>query len=161
MLAEQTQEAKVSRHRNCSAVVLLLTVLAAVAHAESQFVMERGRSTIVLEPYAANIVRVTLSRHKEAATAAPGYGFLVLPSATGWNVSRENGSDLLKSERLTVKVPANSENLTVNTPDGTVLVNLRSWSMNPAVVAGGRPYHGRPRLVSPPRRQPLGSGEKH
>src|SRR5438445_11965324 len=98
--------------------------------------MERGRSTIVLEPYAANIVRVTLSRHKEAATAAPGYGFLVLPSATGWNVSRENGSDLLKSERLTVKVPANSENLTVNTPDGTVLVNLRSWSLNPAVFAG-------------------------
>src|SRR5207253_10244109 len=112
--------------------------------------MERGRSTIVLEPYAANIVRVTLSRHKEAATAAPGYGFLVLPSATGWNVSRENGSDLLKSERLTVKVPANSENLTVNTPDGTVLVNLRSWSMNPAVVAGESTLTTPASLVSPP-----------
>src|SRR5207244_6626340 len=123
--------------------------------------MERGRSTIVLEPYAANIVRVTLSRHKEAATAAPGYGFLVLPSATGWNVSRENGSDLLKSERLTVKVPANSENLTVNTPDGTVLVNLRSWSMNPAVVAGGGPHFPTPNLLSPAPQQHYGLGPKH
>src|SRR5438445_1174051 len=120
--------------------------------------MERGRSTIVLEPYAANIVRVTLSRHKEAATAAPGYGFLVLPSATGWNVSRENGSDLLKSERLTVKVPANSENLTVNTPDGTVLVNLRSWSMNPAVVAGEPTYHVCANFVSPPAENHYGLG---
>src|SRR5207253_10784794 len=130
------------------------------AHAESQFVMERGRSTIVLEPYAANIVRVTLSRHKEAATAAPGYGFLVLPSATGWNVSRENGSDLLKSERLTVKVPANSENLTVNTPDGTVLVNLRSWSMNPAVVAGERTHHVSARSASPAHENTYGLGQK-
>src|SRR5437016_7779979 len=120
--------------------------------------MERGRSTIVLEPYAANFLRVTLSRHKEAATAAPGYGFLVLPSATGWNVSRENGSDLLKSERLTVKVPANSENLTVNTPDGTVLVNLRSWSMNPAVVAGERTYHVSASFFSPPDEPHHGPG---
>src|SRR5437016_13118177 len=112
--------------------------------------MERGRSTIVLEPYAANFLRVTLSRHKEAATAAPGYGFLVLPSARGWNVSRENGSALLKSARLTVKVPANSENRTVNTPDGTVLVDLRSWPMNPAVVAGHDRRHHCAHLRLPP-----------
>src|SRR5437588_52446 len=147
-----SQEERVSRNRHCSRVVLLLLVVAGAAHAQSQFIVERGRSTIGLEPYANNIVRLTLSRHKEAATAAPGYGFLVLPSAAGWAFSRENGSDLLKSERLTVKIPPNSENLTVSTPEGAVLVNLRAWSMNPAVVAGERTYHVNASFVSPPPR---------
>jgi len=149
----------VSRNRHCSRVVLLLLVVAGAAHAQSQFIVERGRSTIGLEPYANNIVRLTLSRHKEAATAAPGYGFLVLPSAAGWAFSRENGSDLLKSERLTVKIPPNSENLTVSTPEGAVLVNLRAWSMNPAVVAGERTYHVNASFVSPADEHYYGLGE--
>jgi hypothetical protein len=51
---------------------------------EPRIVLDRGGSTIVLEPYAPNIIRVSLSLLKDQATAAPGYGFIATPSAQGW-----------------------------------------------------------------------------
>ena len=43
-----------------------------------------GGETIVLEPYAPNIIRVTLSMNDAAAKAAPGYGIIAKPNAAGW-----------------------------------------------------------------------------
>ena len=40
----------------------------------ASFVLDRGDETLVVEPYAANIVRVTLSLMKEEALRGPGYG---------------------------------------------------------------------------------------
>ncbi len=42
----------------------------------AQQVLQRGNATVVVEPYAANIVRVTLSLRREDALAAPGPGIL-------------------------------------------------------------------------------------
>ena len=50
---------------------------------QQSVVLERGNSTVVLEPYAPNILRVTLTLQKENATAGPGYGFVGSPSAEG------------------------------------------------------------------------------
>ena len=50
----------------------------------SRFVIERNDRTIVLEPYADNIIRVTLSAAKSAALEAPGYGIVGTASMTGW-----------------------------------------------------------------------------
>ncbi len=47
---------------------------------ETRLVLDRGGSTIVLEPYAPNIIRVTLSLLKKPALAPPGYGFTAAAS---------------------------------------------------------------------------------
>ena len=59
--------------------------LGAVAMAQSgPLVLEREGRLISLEPYAPNILRVTMSTDKAAAIGAPGYGFVAKPSAEGW-----------------------------------------------------------------------------
>ena len=46
-------------------------------------VLERDGRFISLVPYAPNILRVTMSISKAAATAAPGYGIVANPSSAG------------------------------------------------------------------------------
>src|ERR1017187_10011303 len=66
----------------CVAVATLIALSAASVHAQTQsVVLDRDGSTIVLEPYAPNIIRVTLSLLKEPATDAPGYGLIAHPPA--------------------------------------------------------------------------------
>ena len=62
-------------------------------------------ATLVIEPYAANIVRVTLSLQKKNALAGPGYGLIGHPDATGW--TRSDGPDGLvyRSARMVVRLP--------------------------------------------------------
>ena len=82
--------------------------LAAGAGAQNQassFVLERNDRTIVLEPYADNIIRVTLSTAKSAALGEPGYGIVGTPSMTGWTQEREtDGSDVIRSGKMIVRV---------------------------------------------------------
>ncbi len=94
----------------------LLTVLALVAgiaptwvcsqaqNADSRLELDRKGETIVLEPYAPNIVRVTLSLQRESALAAPGYGILAHPDAKDWSASRTAEADIYKSSRMVVSV---------------------------------------------------------
>ena len=46
-----------------------ILLFAAASHAQQQIVLSRGDSTISLEPYAPNIIRVTLSLQKDQAVA--------------------------------------------------------------------------------------------
>ena len=56
---------------------LLVVSLGGSAMAQSgPLVLERNGRVISLEPYAPNILRVTMSIDKAAATGAPGYGFV-------------------------------------------------------------------------------------
>ncbi len=75
----------VSTVRALAAVAALLFPSSAWAQGP-QLVLDRGGAAIVLEAYAPNIVRVTLSLRKEAATSGPGYGFVASPSAQGWSL---------------------------------------------------------------------------
>ena len=68
-----------------------------------------GGETIVLEPYAPNILRVTLSMQPEAAKGAPGYGIIAKPDSTGWTATQSDREDVYKSDRMVV---------TVNRPHG-------------------------------------------
>ena len=80
--------------------------LAAFAQ-DSKFVLNRDGRTIVLEPYAQNILRVTLSKDKAAAAGAPGYGFIGKPSMAGWTHEQDtDGDDLFRSNQLVVHVSA-------------------------------------------------------
>ena len=70
----------------CSLVVLLAVAGQGRVYAqETDFTLDHGNSRISVEPYAPNIVRITLSTAKNAALAPPGYGFIGKPSRSGWS----------------------------------------------------------------------------
>jgi alpha-D-xyloside xylohydrolase len=115
--------------------------------------LDRKGETIVLEPYAPNIVRVTLSLKHEPALAAPGYGFVASPAASGWSAGQTESADVYKSPGMVVtadrphgggKPPLQSQidigkyfngstpgaHITFSTPDGVKLLELTGWSQD-------------------------------
>ena len=78
---------------------------AGVQHEDGRFVLKRGNATIVVEPYSATIVRVTLSFARAASLAKPGYGLIGKPSGKGWKaVQASDGFDVIRSSGLVVRV---------------------------------------------------------
>ena len=147
----------------------LALVLAAAAQAQQPpVVLEQGNRTIALEPYAPNIVRVTLSLLKAPALAAPGYGFVASPSPQGWTRAATDAGEVYRSSRLVVTVAANQPHkpmateldiakffggsappthIVIATPEGKTLLDMQEWSMslpnnkdgNAGVLADRRP----------------------
>ncbi len=113
--------------------------------------LERNGQTIVIEPYAPNVVRVTLSLIARNAEAAPGYGVIAAPEKTGWShASNEKGADIYTSSRIKVtvapayrhdpgqKLPDTAKffsgsvpgtNISFTLPDGTPLAEMTGWQM--------------------------------
>ena len=71
----------------------------------NRVVLTKGSTTVVLEPYAPNIVRVSISRIKDDALAAPGYGILAKPDASGWSYQATAEGDTYRSGQLVVTIP--------------------------------------------------------
>jgi alpha-D-xyloside xylohydrolase len=140
-------------HKCVWAGAVLLSLLAAGSvGAQKQIVLERRDATVVLEPYAPNIVRITMSLKKDAALAGPGFGISAQPSETGWTYEHTDGMDTYRSDRMTVKMPAphygprNTKYtcdtcqyfsgstplvpLTVTDAAGRTLLDLRGWQMS-------------------------------
>ena len=118
---------------------------------EPRVVLDRGSSTIVLEPYAPNVVRVTLSLKKDLALTAPGYGFVGTASDRGWTHQQGDDGDVYRSSRMVVTVGVNRPgkpmatqldiakffngsappaNIKIQTPDGKTLLQMTGWSMS-------------------------------
>jgi alpha-D-xyloside xylohydrolase len=139
--------------RTCAAVIFLLgTLFASAASAEpSQVVLNRDRSTITLEAYAPNIIRVTLSLLKGPALAPPGFGFVATPAPDGWTSQQNQAGDIYRSSRLVVTLAKNlpghpvptqidiakffngsapGAHITISTPEGKVLLDMTGWSMS-------------------------------
>ena len=86
-------------------VFLTLPLGGAATAQTAPLVLERDGRLISLEPYAANIVRVTMSVDKSAALAAPGYGFAAKPSEGEWTHERDDGgNDVFRSSRMVLRV---------------------------------------------------------
>ncbi len=87
-------------------LAVLLVGLSRVAVAQDgALVLERGGSVISLEPYAPNVLRVTMSTERAAGTGAPGYGFVAKPSAAGWTHEKDAaGNDVFRSARMEVRL---------------------------------------------------------
>ena len=61
--------------------------MAAILTSHAQpMTLSRGEVTVMVEPYADNIVRVSISLGKEDAIAAPGYGVSGKPMPSGWRM---------------------------------------------------------------------------
>jgi alpha-glucosidase/alpha-D-xyloside xylohydrolase len=107
---QRSQHLKKTLVRTGRVVMLLLLGLAcagSLAAEESSFVLDRDGRTIVLEPYAPNILRITFSKVKTAATGAPGYGFVGTPSMAGWTHEPDPaGGDVFRSRRMVVHLGA-------------------------------------------------------
>jgi len=119
---------------------------------EPPLVLSRGNATVMLEPYAPNILRVTLSLRKADALAAPGYGILAYPAPAGWRASTSSTGDTLQSDRLTATVspagkpytPTGTQadiakffngstpgvGLDIKTADGKPLLHMNGWQMS-------------------------------
>ena len=134
-------------------VCLLLTLIAATAAAESiPLVLDHNGSTIVLEPYAPNIIRVTLSLQKDQALAAPGFGFVARPAGEDWSHQHTDASDIYQSSRMIVRVDVSrpggprpltvrdiskffngstpGAHITITTRTGKKLLEMTGWSMS-------------------------------
>lgn len=127
----------------------LVTAGAGAQSATQRMELTSPGETIVLEPYAPNIIRVTISKDAAAAKAAPGYGVIGKPDAAGWTGHEAEAQDVYQSDRLIVTVnhphphPGAKPNLpetakyfsgsapwahvSVRTTDGKQLVDMTGW----------------------------------
>jgi alpha-D-xyloside xylohydrolase len=90
-----------------------MAVVPVAARAQAM-TLTRGPATVMVEPYAENIVRVSISLLPTDATAAAGYGITARPLAIGWTQeagaeasgagTAGAGSDTLRSSRMSVTV---------------------------------------------------------
>ena len=133
-------------------LLTLISVCAGIANADSSnVVLNHDGSTIVLEPYAPNIIRVTLSLSKDSALAKPGYGFSASAAPVGWAHQQSEQGDVYQSSRLIVTVGTHhpgkplatqidiakffngstpSANISIRTPEGKALLRMTGWSMS-------------------------------
>ncbi len=129
-----------------------LAMTGLVAWGQTPVVLERGGATVMLEPYAPNVVRVTLSLVRADAVSGPGPGFVARPDAAGWRASEDAGGEVLRSARLVVTVAAAAKGrppqgteadiakffngstpgvgLEIRTTEGATLVHLNGWQMS-------------------------------
>ena len=129
---------------------LLLTLLAAPLTAQT--IKSTDQATVIVEPYAPNIVRVSISLLKSYAEAAPGYGITAKPADAGWTRKASPNGETLTSSRMTVTTSVSTGKytptgtqadiakffngstpgvgLTIKTPDGKTLLQMNGWQMS-------------------------------
>ena len=128
----------------------LALAMAPAMHAQ-QIVVMRGAATVMVEPYAENIVRVSISLLKQNAMAAPGYGITAKPLASGWTITSGASGDVLRSSRMSVTVAPERNvtltgteadiakffngstppvNISIKTAQGAPLLQMNDWQMS-------------------------------
>ncbi len=143
--------------RRClAAAVVAIPAINCAAHAQgsgnADGALTRGAATVRVEPYAENIVRVTLSLDRGYALAEPGPGVLAHASQAGWSTAGGAEGDVFRSSRLVVTVapegrlskPTGTQadiakffngstpgvGLAIKTPEGATLLHLNGWQMS-------------------------------
>ena len=121
-------------------------------------VMTKDHTTLVLEPFAPNIIRVSISRLEPYALAPPGYGIIAKPNADGWRLAHTENGETYRSPELAVTFLGAPKNhspqlpgqapidqffgsngepgygnvqLRFELPNGQDLVSLERWFMDP------------------------------
>ena len=113
-------------------------------------VLTRANATVALEPFAPNVVRVTLSLDRAEALEKPGVGITAAAAPEGWSRAEDGGGDTYQSDRIVVHVspeqhggPRGTEadiaryfngstphvGIQIETRSGKSLLKLESWEM--------------------------------
>src|SRR5687767_9486516 len=91
--------------KRMSVFAALLAISGAVM-AEPLGLLDRNGSFVAVEPFAPNIVRITLSLEKERVVAPAGYGFVATADAKGWKHDVAAAGDVFTSSVMSVEVKA-------------------------------------------------------
>ena len=135
----------------CFCLLVFLSIAAIGMQAQEKMVLSRDEATVMLEPYAPNIVRVTLSLRKDDAVAAPGYGIVAHAASGDWTRESGEGGEILKSSRMIVTVRPSGHwtptgtaadiakffngstpgiGISFKTPEGKTLLDMQGWQMS-------------------------------
>ena len=141
--------------------------------------LDRNGSYVSIEPYAPNIVRVTLSVDKNLALAAPGYGFIGTADAAGWTHQTTVSGDVFSSPVMSLEVKAQSPrgvpsqmeryfapslppvSLQVRTPEGAPILEMVGWEMAPHTVNGEKTFRAGASFNAPADEHYYGLGQNH
>ena len=137
----------------------LLALVASPALAEPLASVDRNGATVSVEPYAPNIVRVTIAMDRALADAPPGEGPNAKPDPTGWTHTSNAAGDVFTSSAVSLTVNAEAwpkaptqmqryfapalphVGLTVRGADGRPIAEMTGWEMSPADVNGEKTFH--------------------
>ena len=135
-----------------------ITVWAASAGAEPMATLDRNGARVAIEPYAPNIVRVTIAMDPALADAAPGPGPNARADATGWRHDADASGDTFASAAMSLtvaaqpwpKAPSQMEryfapslpqvSIAFSTAGGRALTRMTGWEMAPHTVNGERTF---------------------
>ncbi len=135
------------------ALCVLLSFCAGAMAQQRSVILDHDGSTVMFEPYAPNIIRVTLSLQHDPAVAAPGYGFVAKPDAEGWTHTTDERGDTYRSSRLVVTLDAShphtgkpnatqsdigkfftgstpGAHVRIATPEGATLLDMVGWQQS-------------------------------
>jgi alpha-D-xyloside xylohydrolase len=139
-----------------AAAIALLPV--AAAQAEPMATVDRNGSLVAIEPYAPNIVRVTIAVDRAQADAAPGPGPNAKANTAGWTHRTDPSGDVFASSALSLtvaaqpwpKAPSQMERyfapslppvaITIKGADGHVITQMNGWEMAPHTVSGEKTF---------------------
>lgn len=160
-----------------SFIALVLLSLTGVAAAEPLGLLDRNGSYVSIEPYAHNIVRVTLSLEKERVVAPAGYGFIANSDVKGWKHTVAESGDVFTSSALSVEVKAQPRpgppnqmqryfapslppvSIIVRKPTGETIVQMSGWELSPHTVNGEKTFRAGASFVAPPDEHYYGLGQ--
>ncbi|WP_109488230.1 TIM-barrel domain-containing protein [Occallatibacter savannae] len=111
--------------RIATSVVLAVSAAGLSSQGTQSFTLQREGRTISVEPYGPDIVRITLSTSQSAALDHPGYGFVAIPSNSGWKHTQDTQNDILRSSRLEVRVALTDQHPIPHLPFDAVNQQLR------------------------------------
>jgi len=149
---------------------------AAPAVADPMALLDRNGARVAVEPYAPNVVRVTIALDPALASAAAGPGISGRADPTGWTHSARDGADSFRSAGMTLTVDAQEwpkapsqmqryfapslpgVGLSIQTPDGRT-VRMNGWEMAPHDVAGEHTFRTGASFAAAPDEHFYGLGQ--
>jgi alpha-D-xyloside xylohydrolase len=147
------------------------------AYAAPLALLDRNGSYVAIEPYAPNIVRITLSIDKDRALAAPGYGITGAMDSTGWTHQTGPAGDVFTSDALSLEVRAQPwpnapttmqryfasaippVSLKLNTVRGEPILEMGGWDLAPHTVNGEQTFRVGASFLAPADEHYYGLGQ--
>ena len=132
------------------ALLTLIMIVSRSGAGPDKIVLSRDDATVVLEPYAPNIMRVTLSLRKDDAVAGPGYGIVAHAASGDWSQTHDQRRRLQIFAHGGHRRPGGhwtptgtaadiakffngstpGVGISFKTPDGKTLLDMQGWQMS-------------------------------